>query len=69
VIDNATARSVVTFNAPKSLYGSGLSSNPAKGATSGILASLARFSAKKDMGVGEQLLLTHALILTSPPPS
>lgn len=49
---------LVTFTAPGTVYGGFLTTSPVKGSASGLLGSIALFSAPKQLGVGDALRLS-----------
>lgn len=64
-ITNAADKATFTMNATKTIYGAFLSSNPAKGSTSGTLFSAARFTSPKQVVDDDQLLLTYTFNASS----
>ena len=62
---NTGTPAVMTFNAVVSVYGAFVASTSAKNSTLGTLLSAARFSAVKNMTVGDILQVTYAVSLTS----
>jgi hypothetical protein len=65
VVDNSAARAEFEFNATKTVYGGFLSSAPAKGATTGVLISVVRFSSPRVLDSGSILRVTAGMTLTS----
>lgn len=64
-VDNTAARAEFTFTAAKTVYGGFISSAPAKGATTGVLASLVRFSSPKTLDADSILRVTAGFTLSS----
>lgn len=64
-LDNAATRAEFTSNALKTIYGGFISSAPAKGATSGTLLSVVRFSSPKTFEAGSVLRVTAGFSMTS----
>lgn len=64
-ITNSGDKAVFTMNATKTVYGAFLTSNGAKGATSGTLFSAARFASPKQVADDDQLLLTYTFNASS----
>lgn len=65
VLDNAASKAEFTMNADKTLYGAAMHSTAGKGATTGTLISIARFSSPRVMSSGGILRVAGGLILTS----
>lgn len=64
--DNTASKAEFTGNAAgKVIYGGFVASQPAKGATSGVLVSAVRFAAAKNLGVGDILRVTAGFALSS----
>jgi len=62
---NSANKAEFTMNASKSIYGAFISSSSVKGGVSGVLASAAKFSAKKDVDSGDILRVTASMAMTS----
>lgn len=65
IVTNSASKAVFTMNATKSVYGVVMSSVPTKGGTTGVLVSVARFSAKKDVVATDELKVTSSITMTS----
>ncbi len=65
VVDNSANKTEFTFNADKTVYGGFISSVSGKGATSGVLVSVVKFSSAKVMTIGAVLRVTAGLSITS----
>lgn len=59
--DNVDAKAVFTPTADRTVYGSFIVSNPTKGASSGLLLSVVRFSTAKQLSVGLEARLVCGL--------
>jgi hypothetical protein len=64
-VNNTTSRAEFTSNALKTIYGGFMSSNPTKGAASGVLLSVVRFSSPKTFEPGTVLRVTAGFTMTS----
>jgi hypothetical protein len=64
-VTNSASKAVFTINAVKTIYGLAQSSVAAKSATSGVLASVARFTTPKAVEVGDELRVTSTITMTS----
>lgn len=64
-LNNSASRAEFTSNANKTVYGGFVSSNPTKGATSGTLLSVVRFSSPKTFDSGSVLRVTAGFTMTS----
>jgi hypothetical protein len=65
VLDNSSTKAEFTFNTPKTIYGGFMSSASTKGATSGVLMSLVRFSSPRVLDTDSVLRVTAGITLTS----
>lgn len=65
VVDNSASRAEFEFTANKTVYGGFMSSAPAKGATTGALISVVRFSSPRVLDTGSILRVTAGMTLTS----
>lgn len=65
VKDNSASRAEFEFTASKTVYGGFMSSAPAKGATTGALISVVRFSSTRVLDAGSILRVTAGMTLTS----
>lgn len=63
VIDNVDSRAVFTFTAERTLYGAFLVASATKGGNTGMLLSIARFSAPQTVPIGAQLRVAAGLTL------
>lgn len=63
VISNTASKAELTFNASKRIYGAFICSASGKGTNNGVLLSIARFSAARDMDVGSVLRITAGITL------
>lgn len=64
-LDNTASKAEFTFNANKTIYGGFLVSSSTKAGTTGVLASLVRFSSPKTPEAGAVLRVTAGLAFTS----
>jgi hypothetical protein len=64
-VSNTASKAVFTMNATKAIYGIAQSSASAKGATTGVLVSVARFAAVKNVVATDVLNVTSTLTATS----
>jgi hypothetical protein len=64
-IDNAASKAEFTSTADKTVYGGFLSSNPTKGAASGVLGSAVKFNSPKFFGTGTVLRVTAGFTFAS----
>lgn len=65
IVTNSASKAVFTMNATKSVYGIAMSSAPTKGATTGVLVSVARFAALKSVVATDVLNVTSSITMTS----
>lgn len=65
VLNNLASKAEFTFNAVKTIYGGFLTSNPTKGASTGVLGSVVRLPSPKTPGIGDVLRLSAGFSLTS----
>ncbi|MET3512745.1 hypothetical protein ABIC63_000510 [Pseudacidovorax sp. 1753] len=63
--DNSAAKASFTFTAASTLYGAFLVSAAAKGATTGRLGSIARFTTPKQPAIGDVLTVVAGIAITS----
>lgn len=64
-INNSASKAEFVFTADKTVYGGFISSAAAKGAVSGVLASIVRFASPKSPGNGGTLRVTAGITLSS----
>lgn len=64
-LTNSASKAIFTMNAEKTVYGGFLVSAPAKGATTGILASLVKFASPKQLEVGDLLRITAGMAVAN----
>lgn len=64
-VNNSAAKAEFTFTAPKTVYGGFITSAPAKGATTGVLTSVVRFSSPRVLDTDSVLRVTAGYTLTS----
>lgn len=64
-VNNSASRAEFTSNTTKTVYGGFMASNPVKGATSGVLLSVVRFSSPKSFEAGSVLRVTAGFTMTS----
>ena len=64
-VDNSAVKAEFTFTATKTVYGGFLTSAPAKGATTGVLGSVVRFSTPRVLDPDSILRVTAGITLTS----
>lgn len=64
-VDNSASRTEFTFTANKTVYGGFMSSAPAKGAVTGALISLVRFSSPRVLDIDSILRVTAGFTLIS----
>lgn len=64
-LDNSASKAEFVFNAAKTIYGAFMSSVATKGAVSGVLASVVKFSSPKTFGSGDTLRVTAGFTLAS----
>jgi len=64
-IDNLASKFAFTFPTDKRIYGAGLVSVPTKGANTGVLLSIARFTSPRDIPAGSTYTLGVGLTLIS----
>lgn len=64
-VSNAASKAVFTMNATKAIYGLAQTSILTKSATTGVLVSVARFAAVKNVVEGDVLNVTSTLSMTS----
>lgn len=65
VVTNAASKATFTMNATKSIYGLAISSVSTKGATTGVLISVARFAAVKSVVADDVLTVTAPISMAS----
>lgn len=65
VVTNSASKAIFTINATKTVYGLAQSSVAAKSGTTGVLASVARFTTPKAVEIGDELRVTSTLTMTS----
>jgi hypothetical protein len=65
-VNNSASKAEFTLNASKTLYGAFMASAPAKGATTGVLLSAARFASPKAGEAGDIIRVTGGLTLANP---
>ncbi len=64
-VSNTASKAVFTMNATKTIYGIAQTSASAKGATTGVLVSVARFASAKSVVATDVLNVTSTLTATS----
>lgn len=64
-VNNSASKAEFTFTAPKTVYGGFITSAPAKGATTGVLTSVVRFSSPRILDTDSVLRVTAGFTLTS----
>lgn len=65
VVDNSASRAELTFTAAKTVHGVFISSNPAKGSTTGVVPSAVRFASPKTVASGDILRVRTGLQIAS----
>lgn len=65
IVDNSASRAELTFSATKTVQGVFISSNPAKGAVTGVVPSAVRFASPKPVTAGDILRVRTGLQITS----
>lgn len=65
VVDNSASRAELTFSATKTIHGVFVTSNPAKGGTSGVVPSAVRFASPKTVQADDVLRVRTGLQITS----
>jgi hypothetical protein len=64
-VNNSASKAEFTFTASKTVYGGFITSAPAKGATTGVLTSVVRFSSPRTLDTDSVLRVTAGFTLTS----
>lgn len=65
VVTNSASKAAFTINATKTIYGIAMSSASTKGATTGVLTSVARFASAKNVVDDDVLNVTSTITMTS----